>query len=192
MRVAAVLPAALALLVLALSASRGSSATQATTAAPCKNSSAIAFEIRTMQAEKAIRCLVNRSRKKAGLKPLRINRRLRKAARRHSRYGERTNCISHQCPGEPSLPKRLRTVGYPGCSNCSYGYGEAIGWRQGRRASARGIVKAWLASSNHRAILFDRQAREIGIGVAWGSPRASDPKKAVAGIFTAIAGFHRG
>ena len=52
----------------------------------------------------------------------------------------------------------------------SWAAGEALAWGSGRQATPRGIVYAWMHSPPHRAVLLGRKYRDVGIGVALGSP----------------------
>src|SRR5919109_4709763 len=50
-------------------------------------------------ARKAIRCLLNRARHRHGLPRVHRNRRLARAAQRHTEYMNGHGCFSHECPG---------------------------------------------------------------------------------------------
>jgi uncharacterized protein YkwD len=61
-------------------------------------------------AEAALLESVNRSRKQAGVAPVRIEESLRQAARLHARRMVATRQLEHQFPGEPSLLQRIADV----------------------------------------------------------------------------------
>lgn len=158
-------------------------------AAPCKRANAVAGTVKPAAHAKAIRCLINKERRSRSLKPLRKNKALNKAARRHSRVQDRKNCFSHRCPGEPGLGKRVRRAGYPGC-RCSWRVGEVIGWRTGAGATPRAIVRAWMGSDGHRANLLEPSFRHIGAGIVYGAPRKGfSPRKPTA-ISTVVMGSY--
>jgi uncharacterized protein YkwD len=61
-------------------------------------------------AETALLESVNRSRKQAGVAPVRMEESLRQAARFHARRMVATRQLEHQFPGEPSLLQRIADV----------------------------------------------------------------------------------
>ena len=107
--------------------------------------------------EKAILELTNREREEAGLKPLRANEKLFRAARTHSANMARQGRLAHELDGS-NPGTRLQAVGYK-----SFGWGEncAAGQR-----SAGEAISSWMNSPGHRANLLGKQFAEIGIGVA--------------------------
>jgi uncharacterized protein YkwD len=56
-------------------------------------------ELSRANARKAVLCLINRERAKAGLAPVDEDRRLRRASQRHTATMLRTECVVHRCPG---------------------------------------------------------------------------------------------
>jgi uncharacterized protein YkwD len=46
--------------------------------------------------------------------------------------------------------------------------GEVIAWSSNRRASARSIVRKWMNSPPHRAVLLDGGYRRVGVGASRG------------------------
>jgi len=138
-------------------------------AAQCKGGSAKPGQISSKRAAKAVLCLVNKKRSKHGVGRLHRDRRLIKAARKHTDTMVSKRCFSHNCPGEPSLQSRLSNSGYLRCS-CSWGIGENIGWGPGSSGSPRSLVSAWMNSSAHRATMLSRSYDEGGVGLRWRSP----------------------
>jgi uncharacterized protein YkwD len=139
------------------------------------------------EASRAVVCLVDHRRQARGIPTLGSNRRLHRAARRHSRYEERRHCFSHQCFGEPTLFERLKLTGYLLSESTSWVYGEDEAW-DGRRATPRNVVRSWMRSPGHRSIMLDPSFRDIGVGVVWGTPKNPDAK---GGIYTADFGARR-
>lgn len=113
-------------------------------------------------------CLINAERRARGLSPLGAHARLARAARRHSHDMVARSYFSHVSPGGSSLGDRLRRVGYP--RGCAWSGGEALAWGTGSKASPASRVAGWMNSAPHRALLLDQGYRDIGIGVADGSP----------------------
>jgi len=144
-------------------------AAPAQAAARCHgDSSAPASAPRAAQA--AVICEINRERRGRGLRPVSSHPRLTAAARRYARAMVRLRFFSHTSPGGGTLLDRLRAAGYGGRRVAA---GEALAWAQGRRATPRAIVRAWMDSPPHRAVLLGRGYRDVGIGVALGSPHGS-------------------
>jgi uncharacterized protein YkwD len=112
----------------------------------------------------AIGCLVNRARTSHGLRGFSWNRRLARAAHRDARDMARRRYFAHRRPGGPSLGRRARAAGLRGRN-----VGEAIAYGCGSFSTPASIVRAWLASPGHRAILLSRRSR-VGIGVAGRPP----------------------
>ena len=113
----------------------------------------------------AVVCEINRERRARGLRPVSAHPRLSRMARRYARAMVRLGFFSHTSPGGGTLRDRLNASGYGGAVA-----GEALAWGQGRLATPRAVVRSWMGSPPHRAILLGRNYRDIGIGVALGSP----------------------
>lgn len=138
----------------------------------CKKRNAEPETIRAKKAERVVLCLLNRKRARHDVSKLRPQRKLRQAARKHSRYMVRKRCFAHVCAGEGDLFDRLKGAGYlSGLDGLrGWSYGENIGWGEGRLGSPRAIVRSWMRSEGHRRNILDRKFEHIGIGLVWGSP----------------------
>jgi uncharacterized protein YkwD len=112
----------------------------------------------------AVGCLVNKARTGAGLHGFTWNRSLARAATRHARDMTRRRYFAHQRAGGPSLARRARAAGFRGRN-----VGEAIAYGCGSLATPASIVRAWLNSPGHRAILLSRRSR-VGIGISGRAP----------------------
>ena len=112
----------------------------------------------------AVGCLVNKARTAAGLRGFAWSRALGRAATRHARDMARRGYFAHQRSGGPSLARRARAAGFRGRN-----VGEAIAYGCGSLSTPAAIVRAWMASPPHRAILLSRRSR-VGIGVTGRSP----------------------
>lgn len=112
----------------------------------------------------AVGCLVNKARTAAGLRGFTWNRPLGRAATRHARDMARRGYFAHQRAGGPSPGRRARAAGFRGRN-----VGEAIAYGCGSLGTPASIVRAWLASPGHRAILMSGR-RRVGIGVAGRPP----------------------
>ena len=119
-------------------------------------------------------CLINVQRRSHGLPALRLNARLSRAARAHSRDMVGRHYFSHTTPEGLSFAERIRGTGYLRASR-QWFVGENLAWGWRGRDSARRIVRAWMHSPPHREVMLDPAFREVGIGIASGVPRPLPP-----------------
>ena len=106
------------------------------------------------QDERTLLDAVNDVRAAHNLRPLRVDAALVRAARDYSTTLIRRDIFTHG-----SLGPRLAGYGVRGPI-----YGENLAWGKGERATARGIVRGWMASPGHRANLLRPGWSRIGIG----------------------------
>ena len=109
--------------------------------------------------ERTLLGAVNDVRVANNLRPLRVDTRLVRAARDYSATLIRNDVFTHGAFGS-----RLARYGVRGPL-----YGENLAWGTGRQATARGIVRSWLASPGHRATLLRPGWSRIGIGTRVGT-----------------------
>ena len=166
-RVLGALPLTLALALPTTTATAAATASAAPTA--CAAASSAPTEVSAAQLEHAVLCLVNRERTSRGLRRLRTNGRLDRAARGHSLHMVQRKFFSHDSPGGASVLDRVRSRGYN--SRGGMMVGENIAWGSGSYATPAGIVASWMKSPGHRANILRRGFKEIGVGVALGAPR---------------------
>lgn len=138
------------------------------------------------EARDAVLCLINGERNQRGLPDLQRDRKLQKAAQRHSERMDGTGCFSHECPGEAALGTRLGSVDYLGGAVERWAFGENIAWGMRSLGTPRAIVDAWMRSAGHRANILSTSFREIGVGFASGSPNG---KRDPGGIYTTDFGL---
>ena len=117
--------------------------------------------------ERATFCLINKERTTRGLRALNRNKRLDLASRRHARSMAARNFFAHG-----NFVGRIRSANYLSGAR-SWRVGENIAWGSGTLGTPIEIVDAWMHSSGHRANILNRGFREIGIGVARGTPDRS-------------------
>jgi uncharacterized protein YkwD len=132
----------------------------------CANAGLIPTKANLTLIRTATLCLVNRERTSRGERPLRPNRRLRRAAQAHSASMAFGDYFEHVGPRGQTPLSRMRAVGYISSNRVGFEVGENIAWGTMYLASPRAIVAAWMASPAHRANILDRRYRETGIGVA--------------------------
>jgi uncharacterized protein YkwD len=100
---------------------------------------------------------MNTVRTSRGLAPLRLDVRLLRAARGHSADMMNRQYFAHGAVAARALAQRARGPVY----------GEDLAWGTG--VTAQSVVKNWLASPRHRAVLLRPGFRRIGIGIAFGT-----------------------
>jgi uncharacterized protein YkwD len=139
-------------------------------AATCAGASAEPGEASRAVVTRALLCAINAQRHSHGLRAVRSNSRLEAAARRHSRDMVANRYFSHSTPAGSTPADRVRRTGYLRSAR-SWTVGENLAWGAGPLGSARGVVRAWMHSPEHRKVLLWPSFNEVGIGVARGAPR---------------------
>ena len=184
LRHALLLPAVVAALALAAPASAATSASWKRTTvahagqdsvkaqADCANADTRPGQASEAALAKSTVCLVNRQRARRGLRKLRLNARLSKAAHQHTVDMVRRNYFSHTSRSGGNIVDRLTRTGYMRGAR-SWTVGENLAWGSGTKSPPRDIVAAWMNSPGHRSNILQRRFREIGIGVVLGAPRST-------------------
>jgi uncharacterized protein YkwD len=121
------------------------------------------------RAASATVCLINEARAEHGLASLRALSALERAALAHSRDMVRRDFFAHDSPSGTTPQQRVDRTGYLDGAR-SWAVGETIAWGTGGYATPASIVRGWLQSPGHRAILLDGRYRDLGIGIAIGAP----------------------
>lgn len=104
---------------------------------------------------------VNRSRTRAGCRPLRLRAALNRAAQAHSVDMARHHRLGHAGADGSTPVDRMRAAGYHPRAG---GENVVAGTR-----TARAAVDAWMGSPPHRANILTCGYRDAGVGVAAGS-----------------------
>jgi uncharacterized protein YkwD len=138
------------------------------------------------EARDAVLCLINNERQRHGLPALDRNKKLQKAAQRHSERMDGSGCFSHQCSGESGLDDRLASVGYLRGGLLRWAYGENIAWGLEHRGTPSAVVDAWMGSSGHRGNILNHSFKDIGVGFSPGTPQSEN---APGGIYTVDFGL---
>ena len=141
----------------------------ASAAGACSAANATASQASKSALVHATLCVLNAERARHRLRPLRLNRKLSRAAQRHSRAMARRRFFSHTSPGGASFVDRIRSTGYLSGAR-SWTVGENIAYGSGSRSTPRSIGRAWMNSPPHRANILSSSYRAIGIGIASGTP----------------------
>jgi uncharacterized protein YkwD len=112
---------------------------------------------------------LNAARAENGAPPLRADRRLALAARRHARDMVAHHYFAHESPsGERPSARVARTGWLHGRRR--WRIGEDLAWGRGPYGRPGAIVAAWLRSPAHRRVMLSRAYRVVGIGIAHGTP----------------------
>ena len=121
------------------------------------------------EAKAALLCLLNAERRRRGLRPLRANRKLARAARAHARDMVRYRFFAHIGRGRTTPTQRLYRARYlPGRGR--WAVGENLGFGTGAMTRPAAIHSAWMHSTLHRAAMLSRRFREVGFGIDPGIP----------------------
>jgi uncharacterized protein YkwD len=138
-------------------------------AAECPRSHSSPSTLGRSAAARTTLCLLNHERAAHGLRPLRLDRKLSRAARGHANDMVAKRYFAHDSPSGASFTTRIKRTGWMR-SRLSWTVGENIGEGSGELASPHAMVSRWMQSHGHRANILAREFRLIGIGVALGTP----------------------
>jgi uncharacterized protein YkwD len=138
----------------------------------CAHASASPSQLSTPAAAHALQCLINGVRREHRLRPVRAERHLRSAARRHASDMAGQNYFAHSSPGGTTMESRVRHSGYLRRVR-EWWLGEALAWGKADAGAPRAILRGLLDSPPHRAILLDPGFRDLGIGVVHGAPQGA-------------------
>ena len=130
-----------------------------------------AFAARRSQPESSLLEAVNAARLAHGLRPLRVDPTLTRAARAHTIDMLQRDYFAHG-----AFARRMAQFHVQAAR-----IGEDLAWGNGAWAQATAVVREWLASPAHRANVLDPRFGRIGIGAASGTFQGA----AGATIFTA-------
>ena len=112
--------------------------------------------------EQQVITLINQIRAQHNLNPLTTNTQLRNAARAHSTDMLKRSFFEHNSPNETWDARIARYLNAPLT-------GENIAMGSGTYAAPTSIVKQWMQSPPHRAIILTATFKRIGLGLASGT-----------------------
>ncbi len=110
---------------------------------------------------------INDVRRAHGLRPIAPSKGLRAAARHHSLDMMARGYFAHTSPTGSTLTHRVVRSGF-----VTYGQwwaGETLAWGYGSQGTPAAVVKAWMQSPEHRAILLSARYHLVGIGRVYGT-----------------------
>lgn len=178
------LPVLLVAIALALVALAAPTSALAAPAA-CSNANTLPGAGSEAQLAKAAVCLVNRERTRRGMRELRTNSRLSRAAASHTRDMIEQHYFEHVSQTGQNVVDRLLSTGYLG-KVTNWLVGENLAWGIGSLSTPREIVISWMNSPGHRRNILKRRFREIGVGVVFNAPTSNAP---VAATYTNTFGY---
>jgi uncharacterized protein YkwD len=114
-------------------------------------------------------CLLNAERAANGLRALRLDRRLSRAATAYSSDMVARHFFQHVSPSGEQLAQRVARTGWLR-RRPRWALGETLGWGTGSLGTPAGMVAGWMRSSPHRSIVLWPGFRRVGIGIAAGTP----------------------
>ena len=138
-------------------------------ACPASNATPASATKRTIL--RATLCELNRERDHYGLRKLKLNKKLSRAARRHAHDMARRNYFSHDTLGGGTFVDRIRGAGYLNGAQ-SWVVGENLAWGSHSYSRPSVIMRMWMHSAGHRANILNGSFKEIGIGIAYDAPVA--------------------
>ncbi|MEX2211666.1 MAG: CAP domain-containing protein [Gaiellaceae bacterium] len=126
--------------------------------------------------ERALLQQMNSTRAAHGLGPMAVDWKLQSAARAHAADMLRRDYFSHG----PFL-SRILSYGPKGPM-----FGENLAWGAGASARPAAIVRSWLASPGHRAVLLRPGFRRVGVAAPTGNFRGVANARVVAADFAGV------
>ena len=138
-------------------------------AAPCANQSLIPSQSNLNRVREATLCLVNRQRAASGRAPLTSNGELTKAASKYVGTMTARGFFAHVSPGGSTPASRIKVTLYLVDAR-SWSIGENLAWGDGKLATPAQMVAAWMRSPSHRQNMLSARFRQLGVGIAIGTP----------------------
>ena len=139
----------------------------AATAADCAHGGDLVTALSPPDRRAALLCAIDAERAARDLPAVRQSPQLARAAQGHSDDMVTRHFFEHVTPGGSTLGDRVQATGYID-GRRDWELGEAIAWAQQPLDTPDSLMRAWLASPGHRAIILDRRFRDGGIGVTDG------------------------
>jgi uncharacterized protein YkwD len=141
-------------------------------AATCAGANLTPTAASAAKVRSATLCLLNRQRARHGLRRLRAQRSLSHAATNYARLMVRKHFFDHVSPAGSTMSSRIARTAYLHHTR-AWSLGENLAWGAGSASTPNQIVNAWMHSAPHRRNILDPSFKEIGIGIALGSPNGT-------------------
>lgn len=136
-------------------------------AGACAHSADVATQLSGGDRRTSLLCVINAERATHGMPAVRESAQLMLAAQRHADDMVVRRFFAHLTPEGTELQERVRATGYVQ-GRRDWELGEAIAWAEEPLNTPDALLRAWLDSPPHRAIILDKRFRELGIGVTPG------------------------
>jgi uncharacterized protein YkwD len=117
--------------------------------------------------------LINVERSARGLRAVRLDERLERAAAGHARDMMLRDYFSHTSPDGATGATRARRAGYCTSGYRSWRIGEVLAWGMKWKGTPAEVVDGWMHSSCHRAVILGRGWRDVGVACVEGDFRGS-------------------
>jgi uncharacterized protein YkwD len=135
----------------------------------CPGATLLAEDATSDQLESAMLCLMNKERLRKGIRPLEAQEQLRQASLKHTFDMLGALLFSHTGSNGSTLEERIKKTGYFRKTK-EWFVGENLAYGYGYRSSPRAIMRMLMNSPVHRANILDKHFKEVGVGVAYGTP----------------------
>ena len=145
----------------------------AATAADCAHSGDLVTALSAPDRRAALLCVIDAERAARDLPLVRESAQLERAAQGHADDMVARHFFEHVTPGGSTLGDRVHATGYI-AGRPDWELGEAIAWAQQPLDTPVTLMRAWLASPEHRANLLRAGYKRIGIGIARGTFQGYD------------------
>ncbi len=132
---------------------------------------ASAHAIGMTKPEKQMLALINHARAKHGLHTLKMVGSLERASRSHSHEMVTRGYFAHSSSDGESFASRLIRFGYSPSGCTGWAVGEDIAYGYQSSGTVKAIFRAWMHSPAHRAVIYTKRFRNVGIGRAKGTVR---------------------
>jgi uncharacterized protein YkwD len=139
----------------------------ATAAADCPHDGDLVTLLSAPDRRAALLCTIDAERTARNLPVVHASSQLARAAQGHSDDMVIRQFFEHVTPGGSTLGDRVHATGYI-TGRRDWELGEAIAWAQQPLDTPASLMRAWLGSPEHRAIILDRDFRDVGVGITPG------------------------
>jgi uncharacterized protein YkwD len=131
--------------------------------------------------QKAVSCLHNLERRAHGLRSLRWDPDLSRAAAKHARDMVRRHYFEHQSPSHRNHMDRIAAGGYKPTAGC-WSAGENLYFSRST-STPRQLLRAWMNSAAHRWNILRGGWHDFGLGVVTTSPYGEPAGLTVVALF---------
>jgi Cysteine-rich secretory protein family len=136
-------------------------------AAECPHGGDLVTALSAPDRRAALLCAIDAERTARRLPAVSASGQLARAAQGHADDMVTRHFFEHVTPGGSTLGDRVHATGYID-GRRDWELGEAIAWAEQPLDTPVSLMRAWLGSPEHRAIILDREFRDVGVGVTPG------------------------